>query len=352
MTATNTTDTFEFLWQTTRQRNEARQIAALLPRIPRGVQAIGSSQLACQLLLELDQWEVLADDPASTVYQATDARTGRDFAVKCLGQRLARRPECVRLFEAEMATCAGLSHPGVPQLQGVGRLPDGRPFFVMDFVHGPTIAQWRQAVGGLKRSPLTSQDEGWHDALRKFAQCCRVVAHAHARGMLHADLNTANLILGAERGYVLDWGAVRPVKGQHAWGHEPLQHPLATPAYMSPEQASGSANVGLSADVYGLGAILYFMLTGRPPVQGQRLPEVRDLVCRGDFPSPRHVDGDIPLALDAICRKAMATVPVNRFANPMELASEIEAWANQSPLQALTDRWGDWFVALSTPTNV
>ena len=145
MTATNTTDTFEFLWQTTRQRNEARQIAALLPRIPRGVQAIGSSQLACQLLLELDQWEVLADDPASTVYQATDARTGRDFAVKCLGQRLARRPECVRLFEAEMATCAGLSHPGVPQLQGVGRLPDGRPFFVMDFVHGPTIAQWRGA---------------------------------------------------------------------------------------------------------------------------------------------------------------------------------------------------------------
>lgn len=348
---TNGTNTFDFLWRAARQRREARRIAALLPRIPQIIETVGSRELACRLASQVERWEALVDDPASAVYKVTDGETGSVFAVKCLGERLARRPECVRVFEAEMATTAGLCHPGIPKLHGAGRLADGRLFFVMDFVPGPTLGKFVTESRGAVKSFATRSGNWFPSALRSFAQCCHVVAHAHGRGMVHADLTPSNMILAADRGYVVDWGTARPGGVLPDDIRARVMHPLGTPAYMSPEQAAGAVELDLLSDIYSLGAILYYVLTGQPPIQGQRLPEVVDSICRGDFPTPRQIDRRIPPALDAICQKAMARQPLERFANASELASRLEAWTDLSPLRAMTARWADWLVSVSTPAN-
>lgn len=350
-TPANHTQTVDCLWRATRQRREVTQIATLLPRILEAPRGSGSSPLARRMVSQFARWEPLVEDSINTVYRAQDVETGQAFAMKCLGPRPTRRTDGIRLFEAEIAAMAAVNHPGVPQLHGTGRLADGRPFFVMDYVPGQTLENFVMASQGA-RQISTRRDGTWlHGALQAFAQCCRVVAHAHGRGVVHADLNPANMIFATDRAYVVDWGAARMRGRLLAKTPEPMPQFLGTPAYMSPEQAAGALDVGISSDIYSLGASLYYVLTGRPPILGRRLPEVIASVCCGDFPAPRQIDGHIPHALDAICQKAMAKQPGARFDNVSELVSSIEGWVEQSPLRAFAARWADWLLAVATPAD-
>jgi serine/threonine-protein kinase len=197
--------------------------------------------------------------------------------------------------------------------------------------------------------------------LARFLDVCNAVAYAHSRGVLHRDIKPGNILLGPYgETLVVDWGLAKIVgrdePGQSDPSAEPTLRPpsasgtgetvpgtaLGTPAYMSPEQADGRLDLlGPPSDVYSLGATLYVLLTGRPPFTGSDAAEVLPKVQRGEFTRPRVVNASIPEPLEAICLKAMALKPADRYATPRALAEDIEHWLADEPVSAYREPWPD-----------
>jgi serine/threonine protein kinase len=177
------------------------------------------------------------------------------------------------------------------------------------------------------------------------------MAYAHSRGVLHRDLKPANIQLGSYgETLVVDWGLAKTMEspGQTSEGNAPPLWPalrakedthegvvVGTPAFMSPEQASGRGlQVGPASDIYSLGAILYTILTGRTPVEKGTVQDVLRGVQRGEFAAPRALRPDIPRALEAICLRAMALRPESRYASARSMADDIERWLADEPTSA------------------
>src|SRR5262245_21111554 len=203
--------------------------------------------------------------------------------------------------------------------------------------------------------------------LNRFVAVCNVVAYAHSRGVIHRDLKPANILLGPYgETLVVDWGLAKIVgRGESAapaGAVEATLQPssgsgssetlpgtaLGTPAYMSPEQAEGRLEqVGPLSDVYSLGATLYCLLTGSPPIDEGDVGEALRQVQRGEFPPPHAVRPGVPHGLEAICRKAMAVKPEDRYPSVRALAEDLEHWLADEPIAAARDpvltrlaRWG------------
>ena len=173
--------------------------------------------------------------------------------------------------------------------------------------------------------------------------------------MLHRDIKPGNIIVGKHgETLVVDWGLAKATGKSEPGGEERLLSPssasgssetlpgstLGTPAYMSPEQARGDLeHLGPQSDVYSLGATLYSLLTGKPPLQGDDVGELLRKVQRGVFPPPRQIDPAIDAALEAVCLKAMALKPENRYATPRMLAEDIERWMADEPVSAYREPW-------------
>ena len=180
--------------------------------------------------------------------------------------------------------------------------------------------------------------------------------------MVHRDIKPGNIIVGKHgETMVVDWGLARATGKSEPGGEERTLLPssasgsadtlpgsaLGTPAYMSPEQARGDlATLGPRSDVYSLGATLYCLLTGRPPFASDDAGEVLRMVQRGEFPRPRHLDPSIDPALEAVCLKAMAPNPDDRYASCKALADDIERWTADEPVTAWREpfsrRAGRW----------
>jgi hypothetical protein len=196
--------------------------------------------------------------------------------------------------------------------------------------------------------------------LRRFLDVCNAIDYAQSRGVLHRDIKPANIILGkhgetlvVDRGLAKilrkdEGGRMKDEKGQDAavLHSSFILHPssldcdtlpgsaLGTPAYMSPEQAQGDLkHLGPRSDVYSLGMTLYCLLTGRPPYDGE-VYEVLRQVQRGAFARPRRVDSSINAALEAVCLKAMALAPLDRYPTPKALADDLERWVADEPVSA------------------
>ncbi len=284
------------------------------------------------------------------VFVAQDGELNRQVALKQIQPSHADRPESRSRFLLEAEVTGGLEHPGIVPVYSLGHDPDGRPFYAMRFIEGDSLK------GAIDRfhAPDAPRDPGpraleLQKLLRRFLDVCEAIAYAHSRGVLHRDLKPGNIMVGRYgETLVVDWGLAKVV-GRPDDSGEATLHPSAsgsssetlpgsavgTPSYMSPEQANGQLDqLGPRSDVYSLGATLYALLTGRPPVDGPDVFTVLDRVCRGDVPRPRHVHPEVPEPLDAVCRKAMALDPSERYASPLDLAADIESWLADEPVSA------------------
>lgn len=238
----------------------------------------------------------------SIVYLARDTGLDRVVAVKVL-----RGEEALDRFHREAVLAAALRHPSIIAIHEVGTDGDLR-FIVMDYLERGTVA-------GRKYSP--------REAAALVAEAADAVEHAHRHGIVHRDLKPANLLLDAQdRPVVTDFGLAKPM----LWD-DPLTHEgdiLGTPQYMAPEQIEGRTHaIGPWTDVYGLGAVLYELLTGAPPFQAQRRGALFTPILADDPPPPSGLRGGIPKELDAICLKALEKDPARRYSSARDFAADL-----------------------------
>lgn len=248
------------------------------------------------------------------VYRARALRGGGEVAVKFLRKPLLADPEVVRRFLAEARIVAGLRHPNIAAVRGLGRTGGGSLFLVMELVEGGDLA----GLVGPGR---------WVDAGRAVAwgiQACDALDLAHRRGVIHCDLKPANLLLdGSGRIKVADFGLARTLGGG-------LARPGAiegTAPFMAPEQVDRSwGRIDARTDVYGLGAVLFTLLAGQPPFPGARVADILAGVA-GPSPAPSvaRLRPDLPAALVAACRRCLAKRPEDRYPDVAALRADLAA---------------------------
>jgi formylglycine-generating enzyme required for sulfatase activity/tRNA A-37 threonylcarbamoyl transferase component Bud32 len=308
------------------------------------------------------------------VFVARDEELRREVALKEIQERHADNPESRARFLLEAEVTGGLEHPGIVPVYGLGTYGDGRPFYAMRFVKGDSLKHAVERFHEEKAAlPAGERALRLRQLLGRFVDVCQAVAYAHSRGVLHRDLKPGNVMLGKYgETLVVDWGLAKVLGEAEVEVTEGLLvtsadsaltqagRALGTPAYMSPEQAAGRLDqLGPRSDVYSLGATLYCLLTGQAPYPSGDAGEVLGKVQRGDCPRPRELDRHIHPALEAVCRKAMALRPDDRYPSPQALADDLEKHladepvsAYREPLPARLARWRRRHSTLVTATGL
>ena len=271
------------------------------------------------------------------VYVARDEELHREVALKQIQERHADHPDSRSRFVQEAEITGGLEHPGIVPVYGLGHYPDGRPFYAMRLIRGDSLKEAIDRFHGADAEPGRDPGEralALRQLLGRFIDVCNAIAYAHSRGVLHRDLKPGNVMLGPYgETLVVNWGLAKPIgrpEGGPPTPERTLRPPsgsgvtptrmgsaIGTPAFMSPEQAAGRLDeLGLASDVYGLGAVLYSLLTGQIPFDDAQLEDVLRKVRAGEVPPPRQVNRAVPPALEAVCLKAMAREPDGRYPSP------------------------------------
>jgi PAS domain S-box-containing protein len=275
------------------------------------------------------------------VWLAHDSDLGRDVALKELRPEQAEQAARGARFLQEARITGQLEHPGIVPVYELGRGQGRQPFYTMRFVKGRTLSEAAQAYHR-KRSAGQADALDFPVLLNAFVTVCNTVAYAHSRGVLHRDLKGQNVILGDfGEVVVLDWGLAKrlgrpdgepapPLSGEPGEadsGHTVQGEALGTPGYMAPEQAAGRLDlIDRRTDVYGLGAVLYEILTGQPPFLGPDVGSALRKVQEEEPPPPRQFWPEVPPALEALCLRALAKRPEGRPAAAAELAQEVQGW--------------------------
>jgi len=254
------------------------------------------------------------------VYRARQVSLNRPVALKMiLAGQLAGDDE-VKRFYLEAEAAANLDHPGIVPIYEIGE-HDGQHYFSMGFVEGTSLAA-KVADGPLPPN----------EAAELVRQVAQAVQYAHERGVIHRDLKPANVLLDSQgQPKVTDFGLAKKLKADSGLTH--TGQVMGTPSYMPPEQAEGR-NVGTSADVYALGAIVYCLLTGRPPFQAAT-PMDTLLQVVGQEPVPvRQLNATVPRDLETICLKCLEKDPRRRYGSARALAEELNRFLSGEPIVA------------------
>jgi WD40 repeat protein len=266
--------------------------------------------------------EVLGRGSTGLVWKARHRSLNRIVAIKTIHSDIADEPERLARFRAEGQAAARLQHPNIVQIYEVGE-HRGRPFFSLEFVDGGSIAERLQA------SPLAPRD-----AAEIVCTLARAAQHAHEHGIVHRDLKPANVLLtstGIPK--IADFGLAKQLQLEQSQTQTGAI--IGTPSYMAPEQAQGlSSVVGPATDVYALGAILFEMITGRPPFRAATLLETLEQVRSMEVVSPRRLLPKLPRDLETICLKCLQKEPERRYGTALELADDLRRFLNGEPIRA------------------
>lgn len=271
---------------------------------------------------DYDLLEEIARGGMGVVFRARQRSLGRVVALKMLlGGALAGEAGKKRL-QAEASAAAKLMHPGIVAIHGVGEI-DGQPFYTMDFVEGRTLAQ---RLDDFRFHPRHAARPA-----RLLAKIAAAVHHAHTQGVLHRDLKPSNVLITADdEPRVADFGIARSLDGG---GLTATGDVLGSPNYMPPEQALGRATDARS-DVYALGAMLYELLTGRPPFFGDTAAAVLEQVKTLDVIPPRRLNANVPIDLETISLKCLDKDQARRYASAWELALDLQRFLQGEPVLA------------------
>ena len=314
-----------------------------------------SSGVRFQVLRPLNQGGM------GVVSVALDKELDRSIALKEIRESAADDREYRARFLAEAEITGKLEHPGIIPIYGLGTYSDGRPFYAMRLIRGDKTGSLMDAIARFHKEPNRSaRVVEFRGLLGRFLDVCNAMSYAHSKGVLHRDLKPENILLGPYgETLVVDWGLakaagraepVQPSDSEHVRlnlsGSE-LSPTLAggafgTPEYAPPEQMIGDLpNVGPRSDVYGLGAVLYCLMTGRAPFsrKGIDLGTLIRKIEAGDFPPPRQLRSDLDKPLEAICLQAMARKPVDRYESVKALADDLEHYLADETVAAYPDPW-------------
>ena len=290
------------------------------------------------------------------VYLAHDPDLNRRVAVKF--PRGRRQTAAARArFEREARITSRLDHPGIVPVLTIHNADDGLPWFAMRFIEGQTF---QQAIDQCHRLPLGQRfrSSEFRTLLHRFQVVCDIAAYAHSQGVVHRDIKPGNILLG-EFGETLlvDWGLAKvlnqpdDVVETDAITEESLPNVSAvetqpgqvigTPAYASPEQLLGQSDrIGVSSDVFSLGATLYCILAGEHLLERMDLTKHLQRIQNNQLPHPRIYQPAVPIPLDAICRKALSIDPAQRYVSPQELSRDIEHYLADEPISIPGESWG------------
>ncbi len=265
--------------------------------------------------------EEIARGGMGVVYKARQVSLNRIVALKMILAGQLASPADVQRFQAEAEAAANLDHPNIVPIYEVGEY-EGQHFFSMKLIEGDSLAH---QVTRFLQDPRASA--------RLLARVARAVQHAHERAILHRDLKPSNILVHAGgEPHITDFGLAKHLEGDK--GLTQSGAIVGTPGYMAPEQAQGKKGLSVQTDVYGLGAILYELLTGRPPFQAATPLDTVLQVLDREPERPRLLNPRIDRDLETVCSKCLEKQPERRYRSAAALADDLECWLRGEPIAA------------------
>jgi WD40 repeat protein/predicted Ser/Thr protein kinase len=304
----------DWLGEPTHPVREVPPAAHALPSVPCGTRL--------QYFGDYELLKEIARGGMGVVYKARQVSLNRPVALKLISAGALATPEAVKRFHTEAETAASLTHPNIVPIHEIGQY-ERQQYFSMGLVEGPNL---RQRLSG---APMASRE-----AATLVATLARAVHYAHQRGVLHRDIKPGNIVLGPEgRAHLTDFGLAKLIEKASTLTR--TDDVMGTPSYMAPEQARGKAKeVTTAADIYGLGAVLYEALTGRPPFAGGTPVETLRQVMEQEPRRPSMWNAEVDRDVETICLKSLEKEPERRYSSAAALADDLDRWASGQAILA------------------
>jgi serine/threonine protein kinase len=256
------------------------------------------------------------------VYKARQVSLNRIVALKMILSGEHVRPDALQRFYSEAKAVARLQHPNIVQIYEIGH-SGAHPYFSLEYLEGGSL---QEQLARISQTP--------HQAAQLMETLARAVYYAHRQGIIHRDLKPANSLLAADgTPKITDFGLAKQVEDDSSQTRTGAI--LGTPAYMAPEQAQGGGRaIGPAVDIYALGAVLYDLLTGRPPFEGITVLDTLQMVQFKDPVPPQRHQPSIPADLQTICLKCLHKAPARRYLTAQDLADDLRRFLDGQPIQA------------------